>query len=230
MSGISGIFGAVRYINLDKRTDRKEQIEGELRQIGIDRFERFPAVEHTNGAIGCAYSHLNVLKEAKERGYPSILILEDDFEFIVPKEEFWKAIEAVKGVDYDVIMLGYALNKHEDHSDTLLRVIDAQTASAYLVNSGFYDALIKNYEEAIPKLERTGEHWNYANDRSWKSLQPHSKWYAFKNRMGKQRASQSDNRKGEIVNYMTGGKKVRKHRRKSYRRKKHKSRNLSKRK
>ena len=224
------MFGAVRYINLDKRTDRKEQIEGELRRMGIDQFERFPAVKHAEGAIGCAHSHLNVLKEAKERGYPSILILEDDFEFVVPKEEFWRAIEAVKDVDYDVIMLGYALNSHEDYNDTLLKVLDAQTASAYLVNSGFYDALIKNYEEAIPKFEATGEHWKYANDQSWKTLQPHSKWYAFKNRMGKQRASHSDNR-GATVDYMHGGKRVRKYRRRNSRRKKHGRRgNLSKRK
>jgi len=199
------MFGAVRYINLDKRTDRRKEIEGELRRMGIEKFKRFPAVKHKDGAVGCAYSHLNVLKEAKKKDYKNVLILEDDFEFTVSKEEFWKLMEATKGLDYDVIMLGYALNKHEDFNDTFYKVLDAQTASAYLVNSGFYDTLIKNLEEAVAKFEKTGHHWLYANDQCWKSLQPISKWYAFRTRIGKQRPSHSDNR-DEKVNYHSGGK------------------------
>jgi len=198
------MFGAVRYINLDKRTDRRKEIEDELRKIGIRNFQRFPAVEHKDGAIGCAYSHLNVLKEAKEKNYKNVLIFEDDFEFTVSKKEFWKLMDAIKGLDYDVIMFGYALNKHEDFNDTFYKVLDAQTASAYLVNSGFYDILIKNLEEAVVKFEETGKHWHYANDQCWKSLQPTSKWYAFRTRIGKQRPSHSDNRR-EKVNYQNGG-------------------------
>jgi glycosyl transferase, family 25 len=207
------MFGAVRYINLDKRTDRKKEIESELRRMGIPNFKRFPAVNHRDGAIGCAYSHLNLLKEAKNKKYKNILILEDDFEFIVSKKEFWKLMEATKDIDYDVIMLGYQLNKHEDYNDTFYKVLEAQTASAYLVNSGFYDKLIKNLEDAVLEFEKTGQHWNYANDQCWKSLQPISKWYAFRTRIGKQRPSFSDN-KGEKVNYHSGGK-----RRKTVRRK-----------
>jgi len=198
------MFGAVRYINLDKRTDRREQIEAELRKIGIENFKRVPAVKHRDGTIGCAYSHINVLKEAIEKNYRNILVFEDDFEFMVSKEEFWKLMKTTKDLDYDIIMLGYILNKHEDYNDTFYKVLDAQTTSGYLINSKFYDKLLSIWEEGVRKFEETGEHWHYALDQYWKILQPTSKWYAFRTRIGKQRASYSDSR-GEVVNYKSGG-------------------------
>lgn len=53
------------YINLDRRTDRRAEIEKELEGLAM---ERFPAVSHPNGAIGCTMSHLACLKLARERG------------------------------------------------------------------------------------------------------------------------------------------------------------------
>jgi hypothetical protein len=75
----------------------------------------------------------------------------------------------------------------------LQKVVEAQTASGYIVHESFYDRLIELYEWAIPLLEQTREHWNYANDQCWKKLQPASKWYAFSTRCGRQRAGYSDN-------------------------------------
>ena len=76
------------YINLNKRTDRREQIEKELNDFNLP-FERFEAIEtHGFGTVGCGKSHLNVLKIARDRNYENILILEDDFTFLVSKEEF----------------------------------------------------------------------------------------------------------------------------------------------
>ena len=49
------------YINLNKRADRKEQIEHELNAFDLS-YERFEAIE-TNGfgCLGCGLSHLAVL-------------------------------------------------------------------------------------------------------------------------------------------------------------------------
>ena len=77
---IDGIF----YINLDHRTDRKEEIERELTRFDL-KFERFPAIPHKIGGVGCGTSHLEVIKLAKQRGYRNVLIFEDDIEFIVDK-------------------------------------------------------------------------------------------------------------------------------------------------
>ena len=77
---ISHIF----YINLEKRIDRRIQIEDELTKMGF-KFERFNAIENTHNGLGCCYSHLKIIKTAKERGYKNVLIFEDDFIFEVSK-------------------------------------------------------------------------------------------------------------------------------------------------
>jgi hypothetical protein len=135
---------------------------------------------------------LAVLKEARARQYESVLIFEDDFQFLVEPDTFWNLMESLKGVSYDVIMLGYNIQHSQPHSDLLLRVKEAQTASAYLVHSRMYDRLINLYEYAMPQLEQTGQHWIYANDQVWKGLQQISDWFATKVRTGIQRPSYSD--------------------------------------
>jgi GR25 family glycosyltransferase involved in LPS biosynthesis len=57
------------YINLDKREDRKREIETELVQYGLlENTERIPAVlTPEQGILGCTMSHLHALKVAKER-------------------------------------------------------------------------------------------------------------------------------------------------------------------
>jgi GR25 family glycosyltransferase involved in LPS biosynthesis len=188
------MFVGVFYINLDHRTDRKEEIERDLTSMDLP-FERFSAIKTTPGAIGCGQSHLAVLKEAKKRGYANVLIFEDDFQFLTSKEEFYSYMTTFlqTHAEYDIIMLSYALNKSHAEGN-YLRVEDAQTASGYLVHSRFYDTLIDNFEEASAGLQDGRlQHWIYAVDQYWKRLQPHSLWYAANPRLGKQRPSISDN-------------------------------------
>jgi glycosyl transferase family 25 len=187
--GIGGVF----YVNLDHRLDRREQIEGELATMGLP-FERFPAIKGSPGIVGCNKSHLAVLKEAQRRGYESVLIFEDDFQFLVDKETFWNTVRAAEESikSFDVIMLAYNLKQSEPHSALLDKVIEVQTTSAYIVHSRMYSKLIDLYEWATPLLQTTGQHWIYALDQIWKRLQPTSEWYAFKTRLGLQRPSYSD--------------------------------------
>ena len=84
---MSKYIDKIFYINLEKRTDRRHDIENELNDFDLS-YERFKAIETEDGMTGCANSHLAVLKLAKERGHKNVLILEDDFMFIVTKEEF----------------------------------------------------------------------------------------------------------------------------------------------
>lgn len=185
------------YINLDKRTDRREQIENELHKYNLyDKSERFPAI-HTpdQGILGCTMSHLAVLRLAKERNYKQILILEDDFYFIVPPDEFERILQDFfdSTPDFNVCMIAYKLCQSEPTQQPFIqKVIEAQSASGYIVHQSFYDPLIKIFEEAIPLLRDTQQHWNYANDQIWKRLQPHSNWFAI-TRCGRQRDGFSDN-------------------------------------
>lgn len=207
MNALSGII----YINLDSRIDRKKEFEKESMRLGF-RAERFSAIYHRHGLIGCLKSHLAVLKLAQKRKWETVLVLEDDFEAIVStddrqervisKEEFHEAIAELfrSGEQFDVVMLSYNLKKYKDHSDLLLRVQEAQTASAYIVHHSFYKQLIGLYERTLPLLQDTLLWDIYANDQAWKVLQPKSKWFAFRKRLGRQRAGFSDNT-GKIEDY-----------------------------
>jgi GR25 family glycosyltransferase involved in LPS biosynthesis len=189
--GVGGAF----YINLDHRTDRRAEIEAELDRIGIP-CERFPAIKYSPGIVGCGYSHLAVLKEARARGYKSVLIFEDDFQFLVNKETFWSIMSGIErdlSGSYDVIMLAYNLqNAGPQHSEHLMKADGAQTTSAYIIHSRMYDTLINLWEMAVERLIQTGEHWVWALDQIWKTLQPKSEWFTTKVRIGLQRPSFSD--------------------------------------
>jgi GR25 family glycosyltransferase involved in LPS biosynthesis len=188
---IDGVF----YINLDRRTDRRAEIEEELGRLGLP-YERFPAIPHpTSGIVGCGYSHLAILKMAKERGYRNVLIFEDDFTLLVPPEECLAQLGRLfaSKEEFDVCFLAYNIQRAEPHNDFLQRVVESQTASAYIVNARYYNKLIELYEWAIPLLESTGQHWVYANDQVWKPLQAADRWLAFTTRLGKQRDGYSDN-------------------------------------
>jgi len=184
------------YINLEKRTDRKEHIENELKKFNLP-FERFDAFETKGmGILGCGYSHLGVLKKAKEMNYKNILILEDDFMFLVNKEEFETELTNFfnLNIHYDVLFLSYGVNKNETlNNGTVNRVIESSSASGYIVHHSYYDKLISLYEWAMPLLENTKMHWIYANDQIWKEYQKIDQWLYFIKRIGKQIDGYSDN-------------------------------------
>ena len=68
---------------MDKREDRRVEIESELANYGFtEKSERFRAIETPGfGILGCGKSHLEVFKLARERKYKNVLIFEDDVYF-----------------------------------------------------------------------------------------------------------------------------------------------------
>lgn len=200
---MSNNIDKIIYINLEKRKDRREQIENELNNFNLE-YERFDAIQTEGfGILGCGLSHLSVLKIAKERNYKNILILEDDFTFLVSKEEFENNLNNFfnLSLDYDVLFLSYNILNYEELNNNLInRVTKSSSASGYLVNSMYFDTLINILEYAMPLLEKTHKHWIYANDAIWYELQIKDKWFYFINRIGKQRKSYSDNAQ-QIMNY-----------------------------
>jgi glycosyl transferase family 25 len=181
------------YINLDERPDRKAQFENECQRMDLT-VERFPAVRTYPGLSGCSQSHLRVLKLARDRKYPSIMVFEDDFEFLITKEEFQAIINSLPE-DYDVVMLSYNLIKSEPYNEQFGKALEVQTASGYIVHSRFYDKLIAIWEEGLSLLQ---EHDScsydsiYLNDQYWKQIQPMNNWYYSCKRVGKQRGSWSN--------------------------------------
>ena len=154
--------------------------------------ERFPAVARSPGALGCSYSHRNVIALAKERGYPHVIVFEDDFQFLISRAEFDDILAKLPD-DFDVVMLSYDLQRSEPYNDAFGRVLEVQSASGYIVSSKFYDTLLTTWETSLAEYEKYPHcHWLFINDQSWKPLQPISRWYYSLVRVGKQRPSWSD--------------------------------------
>lgn len=203
VSGIEHIF----YINLDKRSDRKEEFVQEMEKIGwiAERFSGF-YYDPPKGIVGCTKSHLEVLKLAKHRGYKNVLICEDDLVWLESKEVVKEELDKLfkNEIEFDVCFLAYNNQtidcEYSPKYDFLIKTLYCTTASCYLVNDHYYDKLIELYEVTLPLLDSTMQHWIYANDQVWKTLQERDKWFCFSKRLAKQRDGFSDNA-NKIVSY-----------------------------
>jgi len=68
----------VMYINLDHRTDRKKEIEDELKNVfKYNNAERLNATLHEHPILGCTYSHVRIWRRMIEEGWDSVLVIED---------------------------------------------------------------------------------------------------------------------------------------------------------
>jgi hypothetical protein len=205
----------IYYINLDHRTDRNDQFMREMEKIHFPR-EKIKRVSGVylkkTGHLGCSRSHIKVMEDFIASDHTNCIVFEDDFEF---SEEGPRSLETSiqklqkQKIPYDVCMLA---GNEQDIQDTrypfLKKVNMCTTTSGFMVNKQFAPRLLQNfkegeqlleksYKEGTPKLPFRGE---YAIDQYWISLQPHSNWYMFEPKLGKQRSSFSDIG-GGIVDY-----------------------------
>ena len=100
----------IYYINLEKRRDRKKNIETELKKLkNLKNFKfkinRFNAIKSDiHGGIGCSKSHIEILKIAKKNKLPYVIIIEDDIEIKNNKiEKYFNIFKNLK--KWDVIIL-----------------------------------------------------------------------------------------------------------------------------
>lgn len=173
----------VIYINLSHRQDRKDAIETQLRTIGFsdDKITRFDAIQTDFGGIGCGLSHIACLEYAIENKLNNIMIVEDDFVFTIDQTELNMRLTDLfdNFNSYDVYLLGRCLNSyiHIENIDTsikphMIRVMNSQAASCYIINASFMKDLIENYTEAIDLLKSNQDKYNlYAIDQYVKKLQ-----------------------------------------------------------
>ena len=168
-------------------------MENELIKMDLSG-ERFPAISYSPGCVGCSMSHIAVLEIAKQNGYNNVLIFEDDFQFLVTKEELQRELKSFFDlqIPYDVVMLSYSAQETQPFNDDVCRGINVQTLSGYIVHNRFYDKLISHQKEGLQKLRDTGRHWEFACYQYCKSLQPICDWFCFNKRLGIQRPSYSD--------------------------------------
>jgi hypothetical protein len=192
------LFDRIIYINLERRLDRRAQTENLLHSLVTDktRIERFVALEHENGSIGCAMSHVEVLKRIRSKGYTRALVVEDDIE--VRSQVDPSTLERAHSIEHDVLMLsGNVLQKKTiDHG--IIRVIEAQTTAAYSPSPDYIDTLISNFEESIVLLSSGVHPDKAAIDQNWKKLQSEHRWLGIDGMPFSQRSGYSDIEKKDV--------------------------------
>ena len=178
----------VIYINLEKRKDRREQIEKELAlYFEPKKIIRFNAIYNVKGIIGCVKSHINVLEMAIKNNWNNCLIVEDDViwnDF----ENGYSILEKINKYNYDVIVLGGTFANY--NSDYKLN--DCKAGCSYLIKKHYYLTLLKNFKESLNLLLETNDRSNYSLDIYWNKLQKTDNWYIVAPSLCIQKSSFSD--------------------------------------
>ena len=189
------------YINLKKRTEKNKHTIKELKRFGINSPNRFEAIKHEIGIVGCVKSHIKCIELAKERNYPFICIFEDDVIF----RNIGKCRDMINkyiDYDYDVLYIGCRVlnNKYEFITDDIIRINNCYCNHAYIVKSHYYDTILKNFYEGMnlkikagkdAHTKRQSEEYNI--DVYLNSLQKIDKWYSFYPNFASQKNGYSDN-------------------------------------
>ena len=156
-------FDKIFLINLDKRKDRLDRCNAIFKQNGVsDLIERFPGIVPNSSddipytrdtekikvpLYGCLLSHIHIIKKAKAEGLKSILVLEDDVEFI-NIEAIDKAINQLSSREWSLFYLGcnthVPLNKEDDN---LLVLKKGYATHAVAYHESFYDYFLDNFNQ-----------------------------------------------------------------------------------
>jgi len=103
-------------VNLERRPDRLEHIQKEMDYMGWD-YELFKAVDLNNHG-GCTLSHTEIIKIAKERGYDSVMVIEDDCTFLPYSKDLINKIDTESGdFEFGIINLAPTLNRKVNRSE-----------------------------------------------------------------------------------------------------------------
>ena len=190
MLDVSNVF----YINLEHRHDRNRECQQELNKLNTP-YERFNAIKHEKGYIGCTMSHIKVLEMAIERNLENYAVFEDDIVITQPEYLIREINAFIKSdTQFDVFIICPRLeNFVQTKNKNIKKVLTALTTTAYIVNKHYYAKLLDNFKSGLDGLLNNKPRNRYAIDTHWVFLQRKDNWYCLSKRIGKQRAGYSDN-------------------------------------
>lgn len=132
---INDFFEKVFLINLESRPDRLEIADCTLKEQGIE-YERFPAIKDDNGVRGLLLTMRELFRTCIERNYKKgVLVLEDDFEFLLPANNFIDAIINQLPQDYLTFHFGVNLLSVPKRISTNILQIDQSYSTHAVVYS-----------------------------------------------------------------------------------------------
>jgi hypothetical protein len=206
------VLDAIRYINLDARTDRRVQVEHEIQRL-LDVYQspphsvpphvaRLPGIP--TGGVGCCRCHLQATRAVVDGGYRNLLVLEDDFAWTEPPAVALDRMQdflAAFGDTYGICQIAHTplalISAEPTSAPGVTRVHRSCYGGGYLISRLGAEALIPIYERAFgdhaghaPGWE--ARHWEYMYDVVWNEIKAEIPCYAIEPRLGRQRAGKSD--------------------------------------
>ena len=182
-------------INLDRRPDRLRESAAELSKMGFD-WVRFRANENSNGALGCARSHIQALKTIEASVSSSTYVIaEDDIEFLVDSARLNRVISGfLRDERLDVLCLSFrTFGLRVPISSELSVSNQILTTGAYIPKKHAISRLIECFEEAEGMLAEGEPKEVAAIDVVWQELQLNHVLFAIpKKLLLRQRESYSD--------------------------------------
>jgi GR25 family glycosyltransferase involved in LPS biosynthesis len=147
---INEFFDKVVVINLDRRTDRMEQLVPQLKELGIE-YERFSAVDgkelDISPIIAGTMSHVQVLKKYQDQ---KILVLEDDALFVDDFNQKFEEVMQTIPADWDIFYLGALLPKNTGKvtpvNEHWTRQVFTTGSQAYCINPARVNYFIENLD------------------------------------------------------------------------------------
>jgi glycosyl transferase family 25 len=167
-SSLFNFFPNCYIINLPERLDRRREMNQELKKFEISDLSKyvkffsaikphekddFPSI----GAKGCFLSHLEILREAREKGLNNVLILEDDLSFtslLIANQS--TIINELQGLDWDIVYLGHRVIFPTNRQVCFEKYHDPLMTTHFLaINKQTISQLVDFFEEI---LKRPGGH------------------------------------------------------------------------
>uniref|UniRef100_A0A6C0BCC3 Glycosyl transferase family 25 domain-containing protein n=1 Tax=viral metagenome TaxID=1070528 RepID=A0A6C0BCC3_9ZZZZ len=180
-------FPPTLFINLEKRPDRRKRMEDAFVSWPVP-IERVEAVENTPGWKGCTLSHRKCIELAAQRGYPWVLILEDDC-LIKSSERFTSLLPTLwsKRDSFDVFLGGPLFFTRQTliQADPPLINVNGKTTHFCLIPAHKYEQILRDIQPTYAVF--VIDHYYARNFRIW-ATSPH---------LATQYESQSDIRKFE---------------------------------
>jgi GR25 family glycosyltransferase involved in LPS biosynthesis len=182
-------FNKIYCINLEDRTDRWEECLEMSNQYEISNLERIDAIKiesdlppKRKGQIGCSLSYAKCINLALQNDFDNVLILEDDFQFLLDKENLHSKMKlAINDLpeDWDALYFGGTVISSYGHiplmpyRENLLKLNGAHTTHSiafskkgllkivnFFKDKPWEQELINNYECIDVFLAKEFQHIN----------------------------------------------------------------------
>ena len=173
---INSYFDNIYCLNLDRRKDRWVAVDQMFKKNGID-VERFSAIDgnqisdlefsdtglnedecsnkgliENKNSLACLLSHLEIIKDAKEKGYGRILIFEDD---VIFSKSFKSDISNIESFNWKLLYLGASQFNWDgiEVVNNYYKCRNTLGTFAYAVDSSIYDYIIEELSKRESSID-----------------------------------------------------------------------------